>query len=128
LSGLYVAQSSPGSKCQSVSPNQVGTLPLSYAGSPFEKRRVRIVAHDSLEATDNPRICLRIDAYCVAATIFKYHESVIFSISRIGDLCRQRSSWACPNGEVCSEKYGGYGQERRPQCSERHKKSCAHCG
>jgi hypothetical protein len=36
LSGLYVAQSSPGSKCQSVNPDTVGTLPLSYAGLPLK--------------------------------------------------------------------------------------------
>src|SRR5262249_10342727 len=71
LSGVYVAQSSLGSRCQSVNPDWVGTLPLSYAGSPFEKRRVRIVAHDSLEATAKAPIDLQIDAYCLAATIFK---------------------------------------------------------
>jgi hypothetical protein len=51
----------------------------------------------------------------------KYDESVVFSISRVGGLRWQPSSWACPHGEECSEKYGDYRQERRTQCGERHK-------
>jgi hypothetical protein len=35
----------------------------------LKKTRVGIFAHDPLEATTNPRIGLRIDAYVVAATI-----------------------------------------------------------
>src|SRR5205814_4313034 len=37
-------------------PTTVGTLPLSYAGSPTEKPRVHIFAHDWLEATANQLI------------------------------------------------------------------------
>jgi len=59
---------------------------------------------------------------------FKYNESVVFNISRTGRLPRQRSSWSCPHSEECSEKYGDYREERRPQFGERHKESCAQCG
>jgi len=59
---------------------------------------------------------------------FRYHESVVFNISRAGGLRRQRSSRACSHGEERGEKYGDYRQERRAQCGEGHKESCAHCG
>ena len=71
---------------------------------------------------------LGINAFVVSATIFKYNESVVFSISRIGHLRWQRSSWACPHGEERGEKYGDYREERRAQCGEGHKESCPHCG
>jgi hypothetical protein len=48
------------------------------------------------------------NAFVVSATIFKYHESVVFIISRAGSLRWQRSSGACPHGEERSEKYGDY--------------------
>ena len=72
------------------------------------KMRVDIFAHDPLEATNNPRICLQKGAYGLAATIFKYNESVVFNISRVGCLRWQRSSWACPHGEERGEKHGDY--------------------
>jgi hypothetical protein len=72
------------------------------------KMRVDIFAHDPLEATNNPRICLLKAAYGLAATIFKYNESVVFNISRVGCLRWQRSSWACPQGEERGEKHGDY--------------------
>ena len=71
---------------------------------------------------------LGINAFVVSATIFKYNESVVFSISRIGRLRWQRSSWACPHRKERGEKYGDYREERRAQCGEGHKESCAHCG
>ncbi len=40
------------------------------------------------------------DAFAVSATIFKHHESVVFSMSRAGGLRWQRSSWTCPHREV----------------------------
>ena len=49
-----------------------------------------------------------INAFVVSATIFKYNESVVFSISRIGGLRWQRLSWACPHREERGEKYGDY--------------------
>jgi hypothetical protein len=58
----------------------------------------------------------------------KYNESVVFTISRVGGLRWQPSGWACSHGEECSDKHGDYRQERRTQCDERHKQSCAHCG
>ena len=72
------------------------------------KMRVDIFAHDPLEATNNPRICLQKGAFGIAATIFKYNESVVFNISRVGCLRWQRSSWACPHGEERGEKHGDY--------------------
>ena len=51
---------------------------------------------------------LGINAFVVSATIFKYNESVVFSISRFGRLRWQRSSWACPHSEERGEKYGDY--------------------
>jgi len=69
--------------------------------------RVDIFAHDPLEATNNPRICLQ-KVYGLAATIFKYNESVVFNISRVGCLCWERSSWAGPHGEERGEKHGDY--------------------
>jgi len=71
---------------------------------------------------------LGINAFVVSATIFKYNESVVFSISRIGRLRWQRSSWACPHRKERGERYGDYREERRAQCGEGHKESCAHCG
>ena len=71
---------------------------------------------------------LWINAFVVSATIFKYNESVVFSISRIGRLRWQRSSRACPHREERGEKYGDYREERRAQCGEGHKKSGSHCG
>jgi len=62
---------------------------------------------------------------------FRYHESVVFNISRGRPLHWQhseRSSWACPHGEERGEKHGDYREERRAQCGEGHKESCAHCG
>ena len=59
---------------------------------------------------------------------FRYHENVVFNISRAGGLRRQRSSWACPHGETCGEEHGNYSEERRAQHCEGHKESCAHCG
>jgi hypothetical protein len=47
---------------------------------------------------------------------FKYHESVIFNISRVRRLRRQhpqRASWACPHGEERGEKHGDYREECR---------------
>jgi hypothetical protein len=47
---------------------------------------------------------------------FRYHESVIFNISRVRPLrwqCPQRSGWAYPHGEERGEKYGDYREERR---------------
>ena len=59
---------------------------------------------------------------------FKYYENVVFSISRVGALRWQPSGWACSHGEERSERYGDYRQERRAQCGEGHKESCAYCG
>jgi hypothetical protein len=62
---------------------------------------------------------------------FRYHESVVFSISRVRPLHgqhSQRASWACPHGEERGEKHGDYREERRAQCGEGHKESGAHCG
>jgi len=62
---------------------------------------------------------------------FRYHESVVFNISRGRPLHWQhseRSSWACPHSEERGEKHGDYREERRAQCGEGHKESCAHCG
>jgi dTDP-4-dehydrorhamnose 3,5-epimerase-like enzyme len=59
---------------------------------------------------------VRTNAFVMSATIFKYHESVIFSISRARALHwqrSQRSSWACPHGEERGEKHGDYREERR---------------
>src|SRR6476620_4185910 len=47
---------------------------------------------------------------------FRYHESVIFNISRARRLRRQHpqhSSWACPHGEDRGEKHGDYREECR---------------
>ena len=68
------------------------------------------------------------NAFVVSATIFKYHEGVVFSISRVGRLRWQRSRWARPHGEERGEKFGDYSEERRAQCGEGHKEGCAHCG
>ena len=68
------------------------------------------------------------NAFVASATIFNYHESVVFYISRPGGLCRQHSSRACPHGEERGEEYGDYREERRAQCGEGHKEGCAHCG
>jgi hypothetical protein len=54
-----------------------------------------------------------INAFVLSVTIFKYNESVIFSISRIGCLRWQRSSRACPHGKKRGEKHGDYREERR---------------
>ena len=51
---------------------------------------------------------LGINAFVVSATIFKYNEGVVFSISRVGHLRWERPSWACPHGEERGEKYGDY--------------------
>ena len=69
-----------------------------------------------------------INAFVVSATIFKYNESVVFSISRVGRLHWQHSGWACPHGEERGEKYGDYREERGAQCGQGHKEGCAHCG
>ena len=71
---------------------------------------------------------LGINAFVVSATIIKYDESVVFSISRAGGLRWQRSSWACPHGEERGEKYGDYREERCAQCGEGHKEGRPHCG
>ena len=68
------------------------------------------------------------NAFVVSATIFRYYEGVVFTISRARRLRRQRSRWACPHGEERDEKYGDYREERRAQRGEGHKESCAHCG
>ena len=62
---------------------------------------------------------------------FRYHESVIFNISRARSLYWQRShrsSWACPHGEERGERHGDYRQERCAQYRERHKESGPHRG
>jgi hypothetical protein len=71
---------------------------------------------------------LGINAFVVSATIFKYNESVVFSISRARGLRWQRSSLACPHRKERGERYGDYREERRAQCGEGHKESRAHCG
>jgi len=71
---------------------------------------------------------VRANAFVMSATIFKYHESVIFSISRVWRLRWQSSSRACAHGEARGEKHGDYREERRAQCGEGHKKSRAHRG
>jgi hypothetical protein len=57
-----------------------------------------------------------------------YYENVVFSISRVGALRWQPPSWTCSHGEERGERYGYYRQERRAQCGQGHKESCAHCG
>jgi hypothetical protein len=74
---------------------------------------------------------LGINAFVVSATIFKYNESVVFSISRVRPLHwqrSQRSRWACPHGEERGEKHGDNREECRAQCGQGHKEGCAHCG
>jgi hypothetical protein len=73
-------------------------------------------------------VTVGINASVVSATIFKYNESVVFSISRVGRLRWQRSSWACSHGEERGERHGYYREERRAQCGKGHKESCAHRG
>jgi len=68
------------------------------------------------------------NAFVVSATMFKYNEGVVFTISRTRRLRWQRSRWARPHGEERGEKYGDYREERRAQCGEGHKEGCAHCG
>ncbi len=48
------------------------------------------------------------NAFVVSATIFRYYEGVVFTISRAGGLRWQRSRWACPHGEERGERYGDY--------------------
>ena len=48
------------------------------------------------------------NAFVVSATIIKYHEGVVFTISRAGGLRWQRPRWAWPHGEKRGEKYGDY--------------------
>ena len=54
-----------------------------------------------------------INAFVLSVTIFKYNESVIFSISRVGRLRWQHSSRACSHGAERGEKHGDYREERR---------------
>ena len=74
------------------------------------------------------KMTVETNAFVVSATIFKYNEGVVFSISRVGRLRWQRSRWARPHGEERGEKFGDYREERRAQCGEGHKEGCAHCG
>jgi hypothetical protein len=78
--------------------------------------------------TRNVPMTVRTNAFVMSATIFKYDESVIFSISRVGCLRWQYSSWACAHGKARGEKHSDYCEERRAQCGEGHKKSRAHRG
>ena len=64
-----------------------------------------------------------INAFVGSATIFKYNESVAFSISRAGGLRWQRASWACSHGEERGERHGDYREERGAQRCEGHAKS-----
>ena len=59
--------------------------------------------------------------------MFRYNESVIFNIPRVGSLRWQPSRWACPHSEARSEKYRDYSKERRAQRGEGHQESGAHC-
>ena len=76
------------------------------------------------QRSSRDEMTLGINAFVVPAT--KYNESVVFSISRARGLRWQRSSWACPHRKERGERYGNYREERRAQCGEGHKESCAH--
>jgi hypothetical protein len=53
----------------------------------------------SLDANcQGPEMTVGINAFVLSVTIFKYNESVIFSISRLWRLRWQHASWACPYG------------------------------
>jgi hypothetical protein len=73
-------------------------------------------------------LTVAIHAFAVSATKLTYYESVIFSISRVGVMRWDPSSWACPHGEARGEKYSDYREERRAQRGQGHKESCAHRG
>ena len=65
-------------------------------------------------------------AFAASPTKLMYHESVIFSISRVGALRGQSSGWARTHGEERGEKFRRYRQERRAQCGEGYEASGAH--
>ena len=58
---------------------------------------------------------------------FKYHENVVFSHSCLRHFRRERSGGTCAHSEECGEEHRDYGEERRAQHGEGHKKSRAHC-
>jgi hypothetical protein len=103
---------------------------------PLLTERFGVLAHDStrqgpgFDVVDRCRstgqTTVTIDAFGLSATKYKYNENVVFSHTRAGYLCQQRSSGTRPHGEACGERHGDYSKKRGAQCRERHKESCAH--